>query len=167
MSRPLAPRFCRRRLPINRVRLGTSKTSPAFLKRATIGTCLLPRPRPPSSLSHEFGTRWRPPARAGREQEKHHYVCSGCLIDRLGSGLRHGRLHRLTMEKVTRRSGPQSSDAGCARYPPDPTCVLMPPVLDPIPRLGKSGRQTRASPSSRSVDTRCARGHETSRLIVR
>jgi hypothetical protein len=32
---------------------------------------------------------------------KHHYVCSGCLIDRLGSGLRHGRLHRLTMEKVT------------------------------------------------------------------
>ena len=50
--------------------LGTSKTSPAFLKRATIGTCLLPRPRPPSSLSHEFGTRWRPPARAGREQEE-------------------------------------------------------------------------------------------------
>jgi hypothetical protein len=32
---------------------------------------------------------------------KHHYVCSGCLIDRLGSGLRHGGLHRLTMEKVT------------------------------------------------------------------
>ena len=32
---------------------------------------------------------------------KHHYICSGCLIDRLGSGLRHGRLHRLTMEKVT------------------------------------------------------------------
>ena len=32
---------------------------------------------------------------------KHHYVCSGCLIDRLGSGLRHGRLHRRTMEKVT------------------------------------------------------------------
>ena len=32
---------------------------------------------------------------------KHHYVCSGCLIDRLGSGLRHGRLHRLTIEKVT------------------------------------------------------------------
>jgi hypothetical protein len=30
-------------LPIDRVRLGTSKTSPAFLKRATIGTCLLPR----------------------------------------------------------------------------------------------------------------------------
>jgi hypothetical protein len=34
---------------------------------------------------------------------KHHYVCSGCLIDRLGSGLRHGRLHRLTMEKVSCR----------------------------------------------------------------
>jgi hypothetical protein len=32
---------------------------------------------------------------------KHHHVCSGCLIDRLGSGVRHGRLHRLTMEKVT------------------------------------------------------------------
>jgi hypothetical protein len=28
------------------------------------------------------------------------YVCSGCLIDRLGTGLGHGRLHRLTMEKT-------------------------------------------------------------------
>ena len=32
---------------------------------------------------------------------KHHYVFSGCLIDRLGFGLRHGHLHRLTMEEVS------------------------------------------------------------------
>jgi hypothetical protein len=30
-------------------------------------TCLLPRPRPPSSLSHEFGTRWRA-SRSGRSR---------------------------------------------------------------------------------------------------
>jgi hypothetical protein len=83
---------------------GTSKTSPAFLKRATIGTCLLPRLKAakltfPMSLGPDGGL----PRGPVESRTKHHYVCSGCLIDRLGSGLRHGRLHRLTMEKVSWR----------------------------------------------------------------
>ena len=47
---------------------------------------------------------------------------------------------------VTRRPGPRNpATQGAYGFPTDPTCVLMPPVLDPIPPLGKSGRQTRAS----------------------
>jgi hypothetical protein len=82
---------------------GTFRHSPAFLKRATIGTCLLQAP--PKARQTRSPRVWNPdgglPLGPVESRRKHHYVCSGCLIDRLGSGLRPGRLHRLTLEKVS------------------------------------------------------------------
>ena len=63
-------------------------------------------------------------SRSGRSSRtKHHYVCSGCLIDRLGSGFRHGRLHRLTMEKVSCAQPPPA-----ARKQPPRALENKPPV---------------------------------------
>jgi hypothetical protein len=52
---------------------------------------------------------------------------------------------------VTRRPGPRNpTTLGAHGFPTDPTCVLMPPVLDPIPPLGKRAGGKRAPRQARA-----------------